>query len=206
MNSRHLIDDSYDQQYAERQLARSRNPLRKAIKHFYLGNVLKDVRGPTIDFGCGAGQLLAQLPTGSLGLEINPNLVTALRKRKMNVQQYDPDGDQLTFSSLPSGYYQTFVMSHVLEHFENAAEPLRIILNSCSRLEVERVILVLPCEKGYAFDSTHRTFVNRKYIDDNHLYRLSGYAIHRTSHFPFNSEAVGKYFVFNEFKVVYDRS
>lgn len=201
-----MTDASYDQRYAERQLGRSNNPLRRIIKRFYLNNLLKDVRGLAIDFGCGAGQLLERMPNGSLGLEVNPNLVAALRARHLNAQIYDPDMDQLSLKELPSRHYQTFVMSHVLEHLDNAAEALRSILRSCSRLGIERVIIVLPCEKGYAFDSTHRTFVNRKYIDDNNLREHSGYAVKYMDYFPFNSEVVGKYFVFNEFKVVYEKS
>ena len=61
--------------YAVEQLRRSRHPLRRLIKKFYLDRVLRELRGPTIDFGCGAGQLLARLPADSVGLEVNPPLV-----------------------------------------------------------------------------------------------------------------------------------
>ena len=44
--------------YAAEQLRRSRHPLRRLIKKFYLDRVLGEVGDrPTIDFGCGAGQL-----------------------------------------------------------------------------------------------------------------------------------------------------
>ncbi|MEO8407474.1 MAG: hypothetical protein ABI476_03505, partial [Oxalobacteraceae bacterium] len=75
------------------QLRRSRHPLRKSIKFFYLKNILRDVVGKTIDFGCGAGQLLTGLPAGSVGLEVNPHLVDALRKAGLNAQRYDPEDD-----------------------------------------------------------------------------------------------------------------
>ena len=131
----------YDEVYAARQIKRSRNPLRRFVKGFYLRDLLKDVVGPTIDFGCGAGQLLARLPEKSIGLEVNAALVKHLKRNKMNVQLYDPDLDRLSFASLKPNLYQTFVMSHVLEHFEDAAEGLRQILSACKRLGVRRVIV-----------------------------------------------------------------
>ena len=67
--------------YANEQLRRSRHPLRRLIKKFYLDRVLRELRGPTIDFGCGAGQLLARLPADSVGLEVNPHLVQASSMR-----------------------------------------------------------------------------------------------------------------------------
>ncbi|MEH6814116.1 MAG: class I SAM-dependent methyltransferase [Motiliproteus sp.] len=196
----------YDLAYADRQLRRSRHPLRKIVKKFYLENVLTDVRGPAIDFGCGAGQILARLPQGSLGLEVNPRLVDALREQGLNAQCYDPEQDQLSFSELPVGKYQTFIMSHVLEHFDNAAVGLRTVLKSCKRLGVTRVILVLPGEKGFTFDNTHRTFVNREYVFKHRLVDCEGFSVSHMSYFPLNVEAVGKVFVFHEFKIIYDES
>lgn len=80
--------------YAQEQLRRSRHPLRRIIKHFYINNILQDVEGHSIDFGCGAGQLLARLPAGSLGLEVNSFVVEALRQQGLNLQQYNPDQDR----------------------------------------------------------------------------------------------------------------
>ena len=67
----------FDAGYAGEQLRRSKQPLRKVVKGFYLRSVLSLLNGPTIDYGCGAGQLLALLPAGSLGLEVNPHLIAA---------------------------------------------------------------------------------------------------------------------------------
>lgn len=195
----------YDTAYAERQLSRSRNPIRRLIKGFYLRDLVREVSGPTIDFGCGAGQVLAQLPPGSLGLEVNATLVNALKSSGLNVQQYDPAQDQLNFSELTPGHFETFVMSHVLEHFEDAAEGIHKILRSCKRLGITRVIIVVPGEKGYAFDSTHRSFVNHEYLQRHGLFECEGYRISKTRHFPINRESVGKYFTFHELKIIFDK-
>jgi len=80
-------DSDYGADYAEQQLSRSRHPLRRLIKGFYLRNLLSDVVGPTIDFGCGAGQILERLPEGSIGFEANNHLVSALNEKGMILKQ-----------------------------------------------------------------------------------------------------------------------
>lgn len=190
--------------YATEQLRRSRHPLRKSIKFFYLKNILRDVIDETIDFGCGAGQLLACLPAGSVGLEVNSHLVDALRKTGLNAQRYDPEDDFL-FQDFIYGHYKTFVMAHVLEHFEDADKVLQKILRSCSRIGIERAIIVVPGFKGFQSDKTHKTFVNRRYLTEHGLLNCEGYAIRDASYFPIDIESVGDYFIFHEFKLVYDR-
>jgi SAM-dependent methyltransferase len=192
-------------EYAHEQLRRSRHPLRRAIKRFYLDNILADVRGRTIDFGCGAGQLLERLPPGSVGFEINRHLVERLRARGLDARPYDPDADRLAFDALPAGLYRTFVIAHVLEHFADAASVLRTLLGSCARLGVERVIVVVPGRKGYASDPTHKTFIDRRYLEANGLGACGEFALARSRYFPIDRESIGDHFVFHEFTFVYDR-
>ena len=179
-----MSDSDYGASYAQRQIERSHSPIRKLIKGFYLRNLARDVIGPTIDFGCGAGQLLERLPAGSIGLEVNEYLVSALQKRGLNAQLYQPDVDKLSFNGIPEGQFNTFVMSHVLEHFDDAADGLRKILDSAKRLGIKRVIVVVPCRKGYSFDETHRTFVDQAYLEDSGLKKYAGYVAQSFSYFP----------------------
>jgi hypothetical protein len=195
----------YDAAYAARQLSRRRSPLRRLIKGFYLRNLAKDVRGPAIDFGCGAGQLLEQLPSGSVGLEVNNVLVEVLQSQGLNVRLYQPERDQLLFNDMSVGAYQTFVMSHVLEHFEDAADGLNRIICACKRLGIRRVIVVVPGKKGYAFDKTHQSFVNRDYLIRHNLLDCHGYSVTSISYFPFNLEWIGTFLTFHELKIIYDR-
>jgi hypothetical protein len=62
----------FDKNYAAEQLRRRRHPLRRLVKRHYLNNILSEVRGPTIDFGCGAGQLLARFPPARWGSKSIP--------------------------------------------------------------------------------------------------------------------------------------
>lgn len=194
----------YDPAYAERQLKRSQNPLRRLVKGFYLRNLLKDITGPTIDFGCGAGQLLERLPNGSVGLEVNEPLVSALRIRGLDARIYDPSNDQLLFKDLSAGQFTTLVMSHVLEHFSDAADGLGRVLDSSQRLGIKRVIIVVPGKKGYSFDDTHRTFVDRTYLNQTNMTRHAGFVASSFTHFPINKELIGTFFTFHELKIIFD--
>ena len=196
----------FDTGYAEEQLRRGRHPLRRLIKRLYIRNILREVSGPSVDFGCGAGQLLSQLPGGSIGLEINPFLVESLRKQGLNVVHYDADRDRFSLAGLAEDRYSTFIMAHVLEHFSDAAAVLRTLLHSCRRLAVQRFILVLPGWKGYRSDPTHKTFVDRTYLLREGLLSCEGYRLKHTRYFPIDHQGVGNYFVFHELIVVLDRA
>lgn len=197
--------DEYDEAYAAEQLRRSRHPLRRIVKRFYLDSMLSEVKGPTIDFGCGAGQLLRCLPPGSVGLEVNPALVSALQKEGLNVIACRPDDALLELSMLEAGRYQTLVLSHVLEHFEDSAAALRQLFASCVRLGVERVIVVVPTEKGFALEASHKTFVTIDYLKSNGLWDGGDFAARKAVYFPLDQQWLGKHFVFHELKVVYER-
>ncbi|MEO8407473.1 MAG: hypothetical protein ABI476_03500 [Oxalobacteraceae bacterium] len=96
-------------------------------------------------------------------------------------------------------------MAHVLEHFDDADKVLQKILRSCHRLGIERAIIVIPGAKGFQSDKTHKTFVNRRYLTEHALLTCEGYAISEASYFPVDIESVGDYFIFHEFKLIYDR-
>ncbi len=195
----------FDRSYAHEQLRRSQHPFRRIVKGLYLQNLLADVTGPTIDFGCGAGQLLARLPEGSTGIEINPFLTEELRRRGLSVVQGRPGADPFAFKDIPPGKYETLVLSHVLEHFADAQQALRRLLRRCQELEISKVILVLPGLKGYQSDATHKTFVDRRYLHERGLLACEQYTARSVSYFPGNLELIGRYFVFHEMKVVYQR-
>ena len=63
---------AFSKEYATKQLLRANHHLRRLIKYLYLNNILREATGSTIDFGCGAGQLLTYIPNNSIDLETNP--------------------------------------------------------------------------------------------------------------------------------------
>jgi SAM-dependent methyltransferase len=207
MTSSDIGAAEFDGAYAEEQLRRSRHPFRRFVKNFYLRNILRDVRGATIDFGCGAGQLLAQLPTGSVGLEVNPHLIKELILAGFDVRQATGAMTDFDLGQFEPGRYETLVISHVLEHLADPIAAVTRLLAAAERLRVGRIIVIVPGAKGFASDRTHLTFINRDYLE-LHVSRggIATYRQTRLSYFPGPWEWVGKYFVFHEMKVVYDRS
>lgn len=201
-----MISMEFDDQYAAEQLRRSRHPLRRVVKRFYLRNILRDVRGPTIDFGCGAGQLLARLPPGSVGMEVNPYLIKSLRKSGLSVRQALGCQRDFTLEAFEPGGFRTLVIAHVLEHLEDPVAALRLLFSSCRRLGIERVIAVVPGHKGFSSDATHRTFIDRNFLYDEVPQGLDGFWCSSASFFPLPWEWVGRHYVFHEMKVVFDRS
>lgn len=196
----------FDKHYAAEQLRRSRHLLRRLVKRRYVDNILREVTGPTIDFGCGAGQLLARLPAGSVGLEINPYLVEELRRTGLNVLPYNPNADQFTLREFPVDHYKTMVIAHVIEHFADCAQAVRKIWRTCGRLGIRKIIVIVPGEKGFRSDNTHKTFVNQRYLHNEGLLTCEGYAVTKTGYFPINTEGFGKHFTYHEFKIVYERA
>lgn len=55
----------FDERYTSYQTDRA--PLRKLVRKIYLRSAQSLLRGPTLDFGCGVGELLGRLPEGSRG-------------------------------------------------------------------------------------------------------------------------------------------
>ena len=190
--------------YAASQIARRESGLRARIKQFYLDRVLKHALGPTVDIGCGAGQLLEQLPPGSIGLEVNPALVQDLKTRGLDVMPIDPDHTRITLGDLPVGRVRTAVLSHVLEHFADAATVLRRLMQDCTALGITRLIVVVPGSVGYASDDTHRTFVTLDYLRARGLLHGPGFTLKHRSYFPGNVAAIGRLFIYHELMLVYD--
>jgi hypothetical protein len=172
-----------------------------------LARTVSYVKGATIDFGCGAGLLLARLPPGSIGIEINEASVRYCRDAGLDVRLYDPAADNYTFKTLNFEYgkYRPLVMSHVLEHLEDPNGAFRRILSSCNALGIERIILVVPGLKGFRSDRTHKTFIDEEYLTDHSLWKVVTYSVTKKEYFPFPCSRAGKHFTHNELRLIYDR-
>jgi len=125
-------EHNFDQLYAAEQLRRSKHPIRRLIKYFYINNILKDVVGLAIDLGCGAGQLLEKLPPDSLGLELNPFLIKELSSKGLQILRFNINDDNGRFSGIPSNQYKTLIISHVLEHFADASAVMQKLFSSAT--------------------------------------------------------------------------
>jgi SAM-dependent methyltransferase len=174
------------------------------LPYFYA--VRAKVKGPAVDIGCGTGALLAKLPPGSFGLEVNRSAVAFCEAKGLDVRGFRPDediGEVLRRELSPT--IRTLVATHVLEHLDNPRKFLLSILSAARECSIERAIFVVPGEVGFRSDLTHRTFVQLDLftgvLADQDVWRL------RSAHyFPLPFPAAGRLFRHNELQVTLDRS
>lgn len=193
--------DTFDEKYTEYQLNRSF--LRKFIRKIYLQHAASLCSGKTIDFGCGVGEHLSFLESGSIGLEVNESTVKHCQSQNLPVSLYIPDEDKYNLLSLPSGTFNTILISHVLEHLDEPDKVLKALLDSGERLGVKRVVVIVPQEKGFASDITHRTFIDKEYLNSKNIFNYKSWRVLRSGTFPI--PGLGKLFIYNEFFVVLSR-
>ena len=196
----------YGTSYAQVQIRRSSNPLRRLVRYFYLSDLLRHVQGASIDLGCGAGDLLARLPSGSMGLEINPAAVEFCRCRNLEASLYDPEADDYELAGIPPGRYSTLLLTHVLEHLPDPRAVLLKLYRSCARLGIHRIVLTVPCEKGFGYDATHRTYVDEAYLAGHGLLACHGFTASYLGYFPLNRKWPGKLYTFHELRIVLDHT
>jgi hypothetical protein len=192
----------YNETYTNYQLRRSW--IRKAIRKIYINHALQYVIGKAIDFGCGVGELLKKLPEGSIGFDVNEATVDYCSNTGLNVMLYQPEVDRYELKDCRVGEYKTLILSHVLEHVETPNIILHLLLESCNRLAIERIILIVPGIKGFRSDQTHKTFVDIPYLKKHDLSDIEGYDIIRTKYFPVNVSWIGRYFTHHELMVIYE--
>ncbi|HEX5000807.1 MAG TPA: class I SAM-dependent methyltransferase [Terriglobia bacterium] len=96
----------------------------------YLMNALRDRNAAILDFGCGFGQLIADLQargyTRVEGADVSPEAISHLRDRRVTVHDLTEETD---FYESRGGAYDYVIMSHVLEHF-----PKDAIINQLKRI------------------------------------------------------------------------
>jgi SAM-dependent methyltransferase len=194
------MNEEYGSAYTNYQTNRS--ALRKFVRRVYLSSAAKALAGPTLDFGCGVGELLARLPEGSKGVEYNRASVDFCRQHGLNVTWYDGYADDWQLSTLPEGQrFQSMVISHVLEHLEDPMNVLRALLRWAKSAGVQRVLIILPGRAGYAADNTHRTYIDwemlREFLEEEHCWTAA-----RRKYFPVNLNKAGNWFRYQELQVL----
>jgi SAM-dependent methyltransferase len=197
--------DEYGQEYTDQQAGRSR--LRKVLRRPWLRAAAAFVEGPSIDLGCGVGELLERLPAGSVGLEINEASVEHCRAKGLDVTYYDGWTDDWQLSAVRGDdvRYDTLIISHVLEHFDEPIDVLHRLLATGGPLGLRQVLIVVPGKAGFRSQETHRTYVDRTMLSDAEVTRGTGFALTSTSYFPGNLGMIGDVFTYHELRASYLR-
>lgn len=194
------MSDEYGSAYTSYQI--NRGALRKFIRRIFLKRAARALEGPTLDFGCGIGELLVRLPPGSVGLEYNRVSVDLCRRKGLHVDWYDGYADDWRLGVLPEGsHFQSMIVSHVLEHLDTPMDVLGALLRSVERLGTQRVVLIVPGPAGYRSDPTHRTFVDFEMLQKA-LAVQPGWNITSHCYFPLDTPKLGRWFRYHELQVV----
>lgn len=197
------MNGEFDQRYTAYQT--DRGALRRLVRRLYLRSAAAQLQGPTLDFGCGVGELLERLPAGSKGLEYNRATVDHCRSRGLDVDWYDGYADDWRLTPLRGQRYESMVISHVLEHFVGPEAILSQLLRSAGGLGVRRVLAIVPGRAGYRIDDTHRTFVDRAMLADPEIVADSGFALQCARYFPGDIRKIGDWFPHHELQALFVR-
>ncbi len=164
------------------------------VQRPYRWNIRRWDLGRALDVGCGNGRNLISLPAGSVGVDHNPALVAAARRR--GCEAYTDEEFFARPELCRPASYDGLLASHLIEHLSPA--DARRILGSylpCIR-PGGRVLFITPQERGHASDPTHVAF-----SDHAALVALAddlGIVVDRTYSFPF-PRGFGAVFIYNEF-------
>jgi 2-polyprenyl-3-methyl-5-hydroxy-6-metoxy-1,4-benzoquinol methylase len=193
---------SLNAEYAERLRTREavwwkrmldvQRPYRAHLRRLKLGEVL--------DIGCGIGRNLVNLEGHGVGVDPNVDAIATCKQR--GLRAFTPD-EFATSDYAKPGTFDTLLISHVLEHLQDA-DALALITSNLPYIRSGgRAVFITPQEAGYKSDPTHVAFVDLARLDD--LARRAGLEPVSAYSFPF-PRPVGKLFKYNEFVLVARKS
>ncbi len=150
--------------------------------------------GEIWDLGFGNGEFLAfcgKRGISARGIDSNPHFVANARNRGLNVEL-----DDITrLQTLPDGEVATVFSDNVLEHLgrDDLASVFRRL---AAKLRSNGIFLaVVPGEKGFTKDPTHRTFIDETLLKT--LTAGSPLRLERTFRWPFGAHWVSRIFYLN---------
>lgn len=182
----------------------SNSQVRAYIRHkFYIKNILRFVEGKTIDFGCGVGEVLKYLPAGSIGLEPDKTSVRYCRDKKLNTEIYDLEKNKYSLTRFKNKKFKTLLMNHVLEHIDSPEDVFKKLLREAKKLNIARVIVIVPCKKGFFADETHVDYIRNKFFEND--IKSTDYKIINKHYYPINNELFGSLFRHQELVVIYEK-
>lgn len=198
------MNETYGSEYTNYQTNRTR--FRRWIRQAYLRKATSLINGRTLDFGCGIGELLSRLPSGSTGLECNKTTISYCNAQGLDVFFYDGFEDDWCLSSVPrERKFESMVISHVLEHLEEPEKILAKLLVASELFSVRTVLVIVPGKAGFKSDPTHRKFVDMSMMKEV-INKAQNWNIKSKEYYPFNIEQTGNFFIHNELQVVLERN
>jgi cyclopropane fatty-acyl-phospholipid synthase-like methyltransferase len=160
----------------------------KYLQWFFYPKILKQFSDKDIvDLGCGTGEFLKYLKIKNrkfTGIDNNPHLVDLCVKMGFDVVM-----DDVTKLENVKAPIDNAVIDNVLEHLEVAQTDAFFAALKTKMNKDGTLVVIVPDKKGYQYDPTHKTFVNKNLIQqmcEKHGATLKSNFLH-----PFNIEFVG---------------
>jgi ubiquinone/menaquinone biosynthesis C-methylase UbiE len=157
-------------------------------KYFYK-NILKELKGKTLDIGCGLGEFIKK--NGS-GIDMNPYCVNYCKGKGLDVKK--GKAEKIPFKN--NTFDSVFCLC-VLEHLK---KPKQAIKEMARVLKPKgKLILIVPTECGFRHDKTHVKFWHK----DNTRELLKPYfRIRKMFFYPFSSRFMRELLYFNELRII----
>ena len=176
-----------DKKYFE--YLKNRSWLSFMFRKYFYRNILKELRGKTLDIGCGLGEFVKK--NGS-GIDPNPYCVNYCKGKGLDVKtgkaERIPYKDK-TFDSV----FCLCVLEHLKKPEQSVKEMARVLKPK------GKLVLIVPTECDFERDKTHVKFWDK----ENTKKLLKPYfRISRMVYFPFSATFIRKMLYFNELRIV----
>ena len=194
--------NKYNSDYTELLIPKSK--VRSFIRRsFYIKNILNFVNDKTIDFGCGVGEILKYLPADSIGIDPNMSSIEHCKKNNLKAECYNPESNNYSLDSFRNKGYKTILMNHVLEHIASPKNKFNKIIKEAADIDIKRIIVVVPCKKGFLADPTHEQYIESDFFNS---LQLNKYKVIHKKYFPINNKLIGDFFRYQELIIVLEKS
>jgi trans-aconitate methyltransferase len=166
----------------------------KYLQWFFYPGILKQFNEGVIwDLGCGTGEFLRYLHKKGRtfqGIDNNKFLVDKCNKMGFNVKM-----DDVTKLEHVTAPVHNAVIDNVLEHLDLQQNDAFFAAISKKMVKGSVLMVIVPDKKGYKYDPTHKTFVNKELIRD--WCAKHGLTLEKNFRHPFNFEFMGKILYLN---------
>jgi 2-polyprenyl-3-methyl-5-hydroxy-6-metoxy-1,4-benzoquinol methylase len=143
-----------DPWYTDRLRSRPQALWKQLVPNPYQWNLRRLRPGRVLDIGCGVGRCLAFVDGNGVGIDHNVSSVQECRAR--GFESYTPE----EFAQADRGVFDTILLSHVLEHLDEAEGEALVAAYLPHLRPGGRIMLITPQEAGQRSDPTHVRFVD----------------------------------------------
>ena len=178
---------------------KNRSSIKKLLRHWlFVRPIVRELRGLTLDIGCGTGDFMRAYRGESVGIDNEPLCVSCCQSQGLDVVLRDAHDYQ------PLQKFDSILLHCLLEHVDRPTEVLRRtdqMLNSGGR-----VVITLPCMANFILGLNdwygHKQFVTVEYVDRCLVQELGYRRIQRRTFPPIDLPYLWRY---REVRCIYEK-